>query len=46
MTIQFTLFLVAAGLLAITPGPGLFNVAARTLSGGRRDGLLSIHFNN
>ena len=46
MTTHLTLFFVAAGLLAIPPGPELFYVAARTLSGVRRDGLLSIHFNN
>lgn len=35
------LFLAAATLLAITPGPGIFYVLARTLSGGRREGVLS-----
>ena len=35
------LFLIAAGLLAITPGPGIFYVLARTLAGGRREGILS-----
>jgi threonine/homoserine/homoserine lactone efflux protein len=38
---QFHLFLVAAFVIAITPGPGIFYVAARTLKGGRRDGLAS-----
>jgi threonine/homoserine/homoserine lactone efflux protein len=42
MTGHFTLFLAASALLAITPGPGIFYVAARTLNGGRREGLLSI----
>ncbi|MDP8980903.1 MAG: LysE family translocator [Acidobacteriota bacterium] len=35
------LFLAAAVLLAITPGPGMLYVLARTLSGGRREGILS-----
>jgi threonine/homoserine/homoserine lactone efflux protein len=35
------LFLAAATLLALTPGPGIFYVLARTLSGGRREGVLS-----
>jgi threonine/homoserine/homoserine lactone efflux protein len=35
------LFLAAATLLAVTPGPGIFYVLARTLSGGRREGILS-----
>src|SRR5437016_10613254 len=38
---HFLLFLAAAFLLAITPGPGIFYVLARTLSGGRREGVLS-----
>jgi threonine/homoserine/homoserine lactone efflux protein len=42
MTAHLTLFLAAAALLAVTPGPGLFYVAARTIAGGRREGLLSI----
>jgi threonine/homoserine/homoserine lactone efflux protein len=37
----FTLFLAAATLLAITPGPGIFYVLSRTVTGGRREGLLS-----
>jgi threonine/homoserine/homoserine lactone efflux protein len=36
-----TLFLTAAVLLAITPGPGMLYVLARTLAGGRREGVLS-----
>ena len=35
------LFLAAATLLAVTPGPGIFYVLARTLAGGRREGALS-----
>jgi threonine/homoserine/homoserine lactone efflux protein len=35
------LFLSAALLLAITPGPGIFYVLARSLAGGRRAGILS-----
>jgi threonine/homoserine/homoserine lactone efflux protein len=38
---QFALFLAAATLLAITPGPGIFYVAARTLAGGRGEGVAS-----
>jgi threonine/homoserine/homoserine lactone efflux protein len=42
MNAHLGLFLAASALLAVTPGPGIFYVAARTLGGGRRDGLLSI----
>ncbi|HET8966360.1 MAG TPA: LysE family translocator [Candidatus Acidoferrum sp.] len=35
------LFLAAAILLAVTPGPGIFYVLARTLAGGRREGFQS-----
>jgi threonine/homoserine/homoserine lactone efflux protein len=35
------LFLSAAFLLAVTPGPGIFYVLARSLAGGRREGVLS-----
>jgi len=38
---NFLLFLAAALLVAITPGPGLFYIAARTLAGGRTEGLAS-----
>lgn len=38
---QFALFFAAALLLAATPGPGIFYVAARTLSGGRAEGIAS-----
>jgi len=37
----FGLFLLAAFALAITPGPGIAYVLARTVSGGRTDGLAS-----
>jgi threonine/homoserine/homoserine lactone efflux protein len=36
------LFLAAAVILAITPGPGIFYVAARTVSGGREEGFASV----
>ena len=35
------LFLGAALIIAVTPGPGIFYVAARTLAGGRNEGLAS-----
>ena len=38
---SFELFLAAAVVLAITPGPGIFYVLTRPLAGGRRDGMLS-----
>ena len=38
---QFFLFLSAALLLAIAPGPGMLYVLARTLAGGKREGILS-----
>lgn len=34
-------FLIAAVALAITPGPGIAYVVARTVSGGRKEGLAS-----
>lgn len=37
----FLTFLFAAVVLAITPGPGIAYVVARTVSGGRREGLAS-----
>lgn len=37
----FALFLAAALVVAVTPGPGIFYVAARTLAGGRDEGLAS-----
>lgn len=38
---QLALYIAAALLLAVTPGPGIFYVAARTLAGGRAEGLAS-----
>lgn len=38
---QFFLYLAAALLLAVTPGPGIFYVAARSLAGGRAEGIAS-----
>src|ERR1700694_6074359 len=38
---RFLLFFIAALVLAVTPGPGIFYVLARTLAGGRRVGILS-----
>lgn len=35
------MFLTAALVLAITPGPGIFYVLGRSLHGGRREGVLS-----
>ncbi len=37
----FSLFLAAAAVIAVTPGPGIFYVGARALAGGRREGLAS-----
>src|SRR6266702_4542076 len=38
---RFLLFLMAAVLLAIAPGPGMLYVLARSLAGGTREGVLS-----
>jgi threonine/homoserine/homoserine lactone efflux protein len=38
---RLVLFLGAATLLAVAPGPGMLYVLARTLAGGRREGVLS-----
>jgi threonine/homoserine/homoserine lactone efflux protein len=38
---QLALFFAAALMLAITPGPGIFYVAARTLAGGCAEGVAS-----
>src|SRR3954449_2194690 len=38
---QLALYVAAALVLAVTPGPGLFYVAARTLAGGRAEGVAS-----
>jgi threonine/homoserine/homoserine lactone efflux protein len=39
--VSFLLFLLAAALIALSPGPGIFYVAARTLGGGRAEGFAS-----
>src|SRR5437868_15072100 len=38
---KLALFLTAALLLAVAPGPGMLYVLARSLAGGRREGVLS-----
>jgi len=38
---KFWLFLLAAIIIAAIPGPGIFYVTARTLSGGRQAGITS-----
>ncbi len=38
---RLLVFLTAAFLLAIAPGPGMLYVLARSLAGGRREGVLS-----
>ncbi len=38
---HLALYFAACLLLAITPGPGIFYVAARTLAGGRAEGIAS-----
>src|SRR5215467_15253128 len=38
---RLPLFFAAALLLAVTPGPGIFYVLARSLAGGRREGVQS-----
>ncbi|HZQ93683.1 MAG TPA: LysE family translocator [Candidatus Sulfotelmatobacter sp.] len=38
---RVTLFLTAAVLLAVAPGPGMLYVLARCLAGGKREGVLS-----
>jgi len=40
-TTKFLLFLTAAILLALAPGPGMLYVLARSLAGGKREGVLS-----
>ncbi len=37
----FSVFLAAAVVLAVTPGPGMFYVLARSIKGGRREGYAS-----
>lgn len=41
MSHHFFLFLAAAAVLAILPGPGIFYVASRSLAAGRAEGLAS-----
>jgi threonine/homoserine/homoserine lactone efflux protein len=38
---QLALYFAASLVLAVTPGPGIFYVAARTLAGGRAEGVAS-----
>ena len=38
---NFSLFLLAAFIIAVIPGPGIFYVAARTLSEGKKAGVAS-----
>jgi threonine/homoserine/homoserine lactone efflux protein len=38
---SFIAFLIAATVLAVTPGPGIAYVVARTVAGGRTEGLAS-----
>jgi threonine/homoserine/homoserine lactone efflux protein len=38
---SFVAFLIAAIVLAVTPGPGIAYVVARTVAGGRAEGLAS-----
>lgn len=38
---QLAVFFAAALMLAVTPGPGIFYVAARTIAGGRAEGIAS-----
>jgi threonine/homoserine/homoserine lactone efflux protein len=38
---SFVLFLTAALILAITPGPGIFYVLTRSIRGGRKEGFTS-----
>jgi len=40
-THRLLLFFAAAVLLAITPGPGIFYVLARSLAGGKQEGVFS-----
>ncbi|MFY9977720.1 MAG: LysE family translocator, partial [Candidatus Sulfotelmatobacter sp.] len=38
---RMVLFLTAAVLLAVAPGPGMLYVLARSLAGGKREGVFS-----
>src|SRR4051812_30522537 len=40
-TMSLTTFFIAAIILAITPGPGIAYVVARTVAGGRPEGIAS-----
>lgn len=40
-TADFLMFLAMASLIAVSPGPGILYVAARTLAGGRDEGIAS-----
>jgi threonine/homoserine/homoserine lactone efflux protein len=40
-TMSFLTFVIAAIVLAVTPGPGIAYVVARTVAGGRSEGLAS-----
>ncbi|HLI11339.1 MAG TPA: LysE family translocator [Alphaproteobacteria bacterium] len=40
-SLSLLFFFAAALVIALTPGPGIFYVAARSLAGGRREGLAS-----
>jgi threonine/homoserine/homoserine lactone efflux protein len=40
-TSRFWIFLAAALVLAVTPGPGMLYVLARSVAGGRREGIHS-----
>jgi len=42
----FAVFLAAAFLLAITPGPGIFYVLTRALTGGTRESFNLQHSSN
>ena len=37
----FGIYLTAAFILAVTPGPGIFYVLARSIKGGRGEGVAS-----
>ena len=38
----FSAFLLASLILAVTPGPGVLYIVTRSLTQGRRSGLISI----
>ena len=40
-SLSFGVFFTAATVLALTPGPGVLYVMARTVAGGRQDGVAS-----